>query len=212
MFLELPSCNNHEQNHDTNGQLLLLTQKKLACEGVWKLCWNVDMYLCLVFLTERYSLFLIFSIQTHLVLFTKCCLHLVRLGRDSFYVFYWSNSKHLSLHLQHHKLWHWDKATRESYPPWYHFALPACMHASSPQWAGPRRSCPPSSSGRLALTTRTTSILNTKRAFNSQHVPETSVTNNNGLVASIRHLLFTDNFTKPYSHEHLLVHLLTTAL
>ena len=52
----------------------------------------------------------------------------------------------------------------------------------------------------------------TKRAFNYQHVPKTSVTNNDGLVDSIRHLLFTDNFTKPYSHEHLLVHLLTTAL
>ena len=51
----------------------------------------------------------------------------------------------------------------------------------------------------------------TKRVFNSQHVPKTSVTNNDGLVDSIRHLLFTDNFTKPYSHEHLLVHLLTTA-
>ena len=35
---------------------------------------------------------------------------------------------------------------------------------------------------------------------------------NDGFVDSIRHLLFTDNFTKPYSHEHLLVHLLTTAL
>ena len=52
----------------------------------------------------------------------------------------------------------------------------------------------------------------TKRAFNSQHVPKTSVINNDGLVESIRHLLFTDNFTKPYLHEHLLVHLLTTAL
>ena len=52
----------------------------------------------------------------------------------------------------------------------------------------------------------------TKRAFNSQHVPETSVTNNDGLVDSIRHLLFTDNFTKLHSHKHLLVHLLTTAL
>ena len=52
----------------------------------------------------------------------------------------------------------------------------------------------------------------TKRAFNPQHVPKTSVTNNDGLVDSIRHLLFTDNFTKPYSHEHRLVHLLTTAL
>ena len=52
----------------------------------------------------------------------------------------------------------------------------------------------------------------TKRAFNSQHVPKTSVTNNDGLGDSIRHLLFTDNFTKPYSHEHPLVHLLTTAL
>ena len=50
-----------------------------------------------------------------------------------------------------------------------------------------------------------------KRAFNSQHVPESSVTNNDGLVDSIRHLLFTDNI-KPYSHEHLLIHLLTTAL
>ena len=52
----------------------------------------------------------------------------------------------------------------------------------------------------------------TKRAYNSQHVPKTSVTNTDGLVDSIRHLLFTDNFTNPYSHEHLLVHLLTTAL
>ena len=51
----------------------------------------------------------------------------------------------------------------------------------------------------------------TKRAFNSQHISKTSVTNNDGLVDSIRHLLFTDNFTKPYSHEHLLIHLLTTA-
>ena len=52
----------------------------------------------------------------------------------------------------------------------------------------------------------------TKRPFNAQHVPKTSVTNNDGLADSIRHLLFTDNFTKPYSHEHLLVHQLTTAL
>ena len=52
----------------------------------------------------------------------------------------------------------------------------------------------------------------TTQAFNSQHIPETSVTNNDGLVDQIRHLLFTNNFTKPYSHEHLLVHLLTTAL
>ena len=51
-----------------------------------------------------------------------------------------------------------------------------------------------------------------KRAFNCQHVSETSGTNNDGLVDSIRHLLFTDNFTKPYSHEHRLVHMLTTAL
>ena len=50
-----------------------------------------------------------------------------------------------------------------------------------------------------------------KRAFNYQHVPESSATND-GLVDSIRHLLFTDNFTRPYSHEHLLVHLLTLAL
>ena len=42
-----------------------------------------------------------------------------------------------------------------------------------------------------------------KRAFNSQHVPESSVTNNDSLVDSIRHLLFTDSFTKSYSHEHL---------
>ena len=52
----------------------------------------------------------------------------------------------------------------------------------------------------------------TKRAFNSQHIPEISVTNNDGLVDSIRHLLYTDNSTKPYSHRHLLVHLLTTAI
>ena len=52
----------------------------------------------------------------------------------------------------------------------------------------------------------------TTPAFNAQHVPKTSVTNNDGLVDSIRHLLFTDTFTKPYSREHLLVHLLTIAL
>ena len=51
-----------------------------------------------------------------------------------------------------------------------------------------------------------------KRAFNYPHVPETSVTNNDDLIDSIRHLLFIDNFTKAYSHEHCLVHLLTTAL
>ena len=50
-----------------------------------------------------------------------------------------------------------------------------------------------------------------KRAFNYQYVPQSSATND-GLVDSIRHLLFTDNFNRPYSHEHLLVHLLTTAL
>ena len=43
----------------------------------------------------------------------------------------------------------------------------------------------------------------TKPVFNSQHIPETSVTNNDGLVDSIIHLLFTDNFTKPFSHEYL---------
>ena len=36
-----------------------------------------------------------------------------------------------------------------------------------------------------------------KRTFNSQHIPETGVTNNDGLVESIRHLLFSDNVTKP---------------
>ena len=50
-----------------------------------------------------------------------------------------------------------------------------------------------------------------KRPFNCQHVPESSATND-GLADSIRHLLFTEHFTRPYSHEHLLVHLLTTAL
>ena len=52
----------------------------------------------------------------------------------------------------------------------------------------------------------------TKRAFNYQHVPKTSVTNNDGLVDSIRHLLFTDNVTKPYSQEHLLVNHCTLIL
>ena len=52
----------------------------------------------------------------------------------------------------------------------------------------------------------------TKRAFNFQHISETSVTNNYGIVDSIRLHLFTDNFTKPYSYEYILVHLLTTAL
>ena len=42
-----------------------------------------------------------------------------------------------------------------------------------------------------------------KRAFNYQHVPQSSATND-GLVDSISHLLFTDNFNRPYSHEHLL--------
>ena len=50
-----------------------------------------------------------------------------------------------------------------------------------------------------------------KRAFNYQNVPESSATDD-GLVDSIRHLLYTDNFTKLYLQEHLLVHLLTTAL
>ena len=49
-----------------------------------------------------------------------------------------------------------------------------------------------------------------KRVFNSQHISESSVTNNGGLVDSILHLLFTDNFTKLYLYEHLFVHLLTT--
>ena len=35
---------------------------------------------------------------------------------------------------------------------------------------------------------------------------------NDGYVNSIRHLLHSDNIIKPYSHEHLLVHLLTTSL
>ena len=54
----------------------------------------------------------------------------------------------------------------------------------------------------------------TKRPFNSQYIPETSVTNNDGLVDSMLQLLFSYNFAKPYSHEHniILVHLLTTAL
>ena len=51
-----------------------------------------------------------------------------------------------------------------------------------------------------------------KRAFNYQHVPETTVTDNDSLVDSIRHLLFSDKCTKPYSHEHFLVNLLTNAL
>ena len=42
----------------------------------------------------------------------------------------------------------------------------------------------------------------TKLAFIPQHVPKTSVINNDGLVDLIRYLLFTDKFTKPYSHKH----------
>ena len=53
----------------------------------------------------------------------------------------------------------------------------------------------------------------TTQAFNSQYIIfESSVPNNDGHVDSIRHILFTDNFTKPYLHEHILVHLLTTAM
>ena len=53
----------------------------------------------------------------------------------------------------------------------------------------------------------------TKQAFNSQYIIfESSVPNNNGHVDSIRQLLFTDNFTKPYLHVHILVHLLTTPM
>ena len=48
----------------------------------------------------------------------------------------------------------------------------------------------------------------TKRAFNSQYVPETNVPNNDGLVDAIIHLLFIDTVPKPYSHEYILVHLL----
>ena len=52
----------------------------------------------------------------------------------------------------------------------------------------------------------------TTRAFNSQYISQTTVPNNDGLVDSVRHLLFTDSFTKPNSYVHILVHLLTTAL
>jgi len=38
-----------------------------------------------------------------------------------------------------------------------------------------------------------------------------SYLNHFGHFDSIRHLLFTDNFKKPYSHEHILVHPLTIA-
>ena len=51
-----------------------------------------------------------------------------------------------------------------------------------------------------------------KGAFRSQHISEMTVPNNDGLIDLIMYLLFTDNFTKPYSHEHILVHLLTSAL
>ena len=37
--------------------------------------------------------------------------------------------------------------------------------------------------------------------FNPHCISKTSVPNNGGYVDSIRQLYFTDNFTKPYSHE-----------
>ena len=50
-----------------------------------------------------------------------------------------------------------------------------------------------------------------KRAFCNSIITKT-IPNDGGNVDSIIHLLRHDNFTKPYSHEHRLVHLLSTAL
>ena len=52
----------------------------------------------------------------------------------------------------------------------------------------------------------------TKRAFNSQYTSKTSEPNSDGHIDSFRYLLFTDTFTKLYSHEHILFHILTIAL
>ena len=38
-------------------------------------------------------------------------------------------------------------------------------------------------------------------AFNSQYISNTTEPNGDSHDASSRHLLFTDNFTKPYSHD-----------
>ena len=48
----------------------------------------------------------------------------------------------------------------------------------------------------------------TKCAFKFQYILESSVQNNDGHIDAIRHLLFTNYFTKPYSYEHILAHLL----
>ena len=51
-----------------------------------------------------------------------------------------------------------------------------------------------------------------KGAFKPQHISEMTAPNNDGLVDLIMYLLFTHYLTKPYSHEHILVHLLISAL
>lgn len=42
----------------------------------------------------------------------------------------------------------------------------------------------------------------TKRAFHNYSNPLDNHSRHDGHVDSIRHFLFTDNFTKPYSHEY----------
>ena len=51
----------------------------------------------------------------------------------------------------------------------------------------------------------------TKQAFYNSIIIRT-VPNYDGNVKSIIHLLCKDKFTKPYSHQHILVNLLTNAL
>jgi hypothetical protein len=47
--------------------------------------------------------------------------------------------------------------------------------------------------------------------FKSPRIGDTTLCKNDGHVESLRHLLHHENFVKPYSDEHLLAHMLTTA-
>ena len=59
--------------------------------------------------------------------------------------------------------------------------------------------------GTLLVRVVSTGKSPTKRAFNYQYISKTTVSNNDGHDVSISHLLFTNNCTKPYSHEYILV-------
>ena len=51
-------------------------------------------------------------------------------------------------------------------------------------------------------------VLSNIRTFGSNDIPFSNHPRLDDHAVSIRHLLFTDNFIKPYSHEYILAHLL----